>query len=105
MQTVQITDITYNPASRAFEARVSLTQGGEVFTYPCSLRAPMDMDSALATRKLIELGKRKHARMIKPLVARRPANVLHAKALAAHVPAEVTSATNALWSRMLGRAA
>ncbi|WP_407493641.1 hypothetical protein [Pseudooceanicola sp. MF1-13] len=100
MQSTQIQNVTYNPAARAFEARVSIVEGGEIFTYPCSLRAPMDMDSTLAARRLVELAKRRHARDVKGLVSRRPENVL-----TTHIPAEVISATDALWQRMLGRAA
>jgi len=100
MQSTQIHNVTYNPATRAFEARVAITDGGEIFTYPCSLRAPMDMDSTLAARRLVELAKRRHNREDHALVSRRPENVL-----APHIPAEVASATDALWQRMLGRAA
>jgi hypothetical protein len=100
MQTVQIHTVTYNAATRAFEARVSLADAGEVFTYPCSLRAPIDLDSAVATRRLAELARRKHLRATRPTLSRRPANLFAAK-----IPAEVASATDALWQRMLGHAA
>ena len=100
MQTVQIHTVTYNAASRAFEARVSVIDDGEVFTYPCALRAPMDMDSTLASRQLAEMARRQHGRAAGSTRSRRPANVL-----AAYVPAEISSATDALWQRMLGRAA
>jgi hypothetical protein len=100
MQSTQIHNVTYNAAARAFEARVAITDDGEVFTYPCSLRAPMDMDSTLAARRLVELAKRRHNRQERGPVSRRPENVLNA-----YIPAEVSSATDALWQRMLGRAA
>ncbi|MEC8666737.1 MAG: hypothetical protein VXY45_02775 [Pseudomonadota bacterium] len=100
MQTTQIQNVTYNPASRAFEARVSITEDGEIFTYPCALRAPMDMESTLAARRLVELALRRHAREARPTVSRRPENVF-----AAHIPDEVAHATDALWQRMLGHAA
>lgn len=100
MPTTQIQNVSYNPAERAFEARVSILDGGEVFTYPCSLRAPLDMDSTLAARQLAELAKRRHARNARPTVARRPENLF-----AAYVPAEINNATDALWQRMLGHAA
>lgn len=100
MQTVQIHTVTYNAATRAFEARVSIIDDGEVFTYPCALRAPMDMDSTLAARRLADMARRQHTRTAGATRSRRPANVF-----AAYIPAEITSATDALWQRMLGRAA
>jgi len=100
MQTTRIENVTYNPAARAFEARVSIADDGEIFTYPCALRAPMDMDITLAARRLVELAQRRHQRAERPTVARRPDTFL-----APHIPAEVSSATDALWQRMLGRAA
>lgn len=100
MQTVQIHTVTYNAAARAFEARVSILDDGEVFTYPCALRAPMDMDSTIASRKLADMARRQHGRKARPTLSRRPADVL-----AAYIPADVNTATDALWQRMLGRAA
>ena len=104
MQTTQIHTVTYNAASRAFEARVSIVDDGELFTYPCALRAPLDMDSPLAARRLVEMARRQHMRNLRPAVSRRPANLL-ASNLLGNVPSEVASATDALWQRMLGRAA
>ena len=100
MTTTQIHNVSYNAATRAFEARVSITDDGEVFTYPCALRAPMDMDSTVAARRLAELAQRQHARAVRPTLSRRPANVF-----SAHVPRDISSATDALWQRMLGHAA
>ncbi|WP_375173892.1 hypothetical protein [Pseudooceanicola sp.] len=100
MMTTQIHTVTYNAAMRAFEARVSIAEGGEVFTYPCSLRAPMDMDSTLAARQLVEIAKRRHGRANRPTVSRRAD-----PGFAAHVPSEIATATDALWLRMLGHAA
>lgn len=100
MQTIQIQNVTYNAATRAFEARVSITDGGDIFTYPCALRAPLDMDTTLAARRLVELARRRHTRALRPTVARRPEHIL-----SDHVPQDVTSATDALWQRLLGQAA
>ena len=70
MQATQIHSVTYNAATRAFEARVSIVEDGEVFTYPCALRAPMDMDSTVAARRLVELARRQHSRGLRtPLAA------------------------------------
>ena len=100
MQTTQVQNVTYNPARRAFEARVVIADGAELFTYPCQLRAPMDMDATLAARRLAEMAGRMHARTVRPMVSHRPQNVF-----STHVPADVASATDALWQRMLGHAA
>lgn len=100
MQTVQIHEVTYNPASRAFEARVAISDHGDIYTYPCALRAPMDMDIPLASRRLVDMAQRRHARATGPAVSRRPDNVL-----STYVPAEIAAATDALWQRLLGRAA
>lgn len=97
--TTQIKTVTYNPASRAFEARVTLREAGREYTYPCALRAPLDMDSGVVHRRLAEMAERRHARDHRPMHSTRPDNIL------AHVPAEIASATDALWQRMLGRAA
>ena len=99
MTATQIRNITYNPASRAFEARVTLKDDGLEYTYPCALRAPLDMDSGVVSRRLAEMAERRHARAHRPMHSHRPENIL------AHVPAEIASATEALWQRMLGRAA
>ncbi|WP_136635886.1 hypothetical protein [Pseudooceanicola onchidii] len=99
MTTTQINHVTYNPASRAFEARVTLRENGTEYTYPCALRGPLDMDSGVVTRKLAEMALRRHSRDYRPMHSQRPDNIL------AHVPAEITSATDALWQRMLGHAA
>lgn len=100
MQTTQIHNVTYNAATRAFEARVSISEAGEVITYPCALRGPIDMDITVASRKLADLAQRQHGRLTRPVRARRPETVL-----SDHTPASVSHATDALWQRMLGRAA
>ena len=99
MTTTQIQTITYNPASRAFEARVILKDAGEEYTSPCALRAPLDMDTTVVSRQLAEMASRRHARDHRPMHSHRPEHVL------GHVPAEVASVTDALWQRLLGRAA
>ncbi|GGE38083.1 hypothetical protein GCM10011360_27350 [Primorskyibacter flagellatus] len=99
MTTTRIQNITYNPATRAFEARVTLRHADEDYTYPCALRAPIDTDSGIVARRLIEMAERRHARDASEMRSRRPANLL------SHVPAEIASATDMLWQRMLGHAA
>ncbi|MGI3170094.1 hypothetical protein ACRARG_13125 [Pseudooceanicola sp. C21-150M6] len=98
--TPEIRTVTYNPASRAFEARVTITDAGEVYTYPCALRASLDLEMGSVKKSLAEMAMRRHSRDHRGLRSHRPENVL-----AAHVPTEVMAATEALWQRLLGRAA
>ncbi|MBR9766160.1 MAG: hypothetical protein GYB53_22260 [Rhodobacteraceae bacterium] len=95
----RIASIRYNAAERAFEAAVTLYEGREVFTYPVSLRAPMDMGYEEVTRALSELACRRHDRGQPGMRARRE------EALLEHLPLRVQQATTALWDRILGRAA
>ncbi|PJE28002.1 hypothetical protein SAMN06297129_0007 [Pseudooceanicola antarcticus] len=95
----RIARVRYNPAERAFEAAVMLHDAGEVFTYPISLRAPLDMEYDAVTRALSELACRRHARGTETLRARRE------EAMLEHLPLRVQQATSALWERILGRAA
>lgn len=95
----RIASIRYNPASRAFEAAVTLHDGGEVFTYPVALRAPMDADYETVTRALAEMAGRRHARGRPTMRARSDETLLD------HVPTGVAEATSSLWDRLLRRAA
>lgn len=95
----RIATIRYNAADRAFEAAVSLHDGGEVFTYPVSLRAGLDAEYEDVTRALSELACRRHARGGPPMRARRD------EAMLEHLPLRVQQATSALWDRILSRAA
>ena len=95
----RIATIRYNPAARAFEAAVALYDAGEVFTYPVSLRAPMDADYETVTRSLAEMACRHHARGRTEFRAQRREQLLD------HVPPKVQAATSALWDRLLNRAA
>ena len=98
--TPEIRNVTYNPASRAFEARVTIADGGQIYSYPCALRASLDLEMGSVKKALAEMALRRHGREHRPLHSHRPENVL-----AAHVPTEVMAATQALWQRLLGRAA
>ncbi len=98
--TPEIRMIGYNPATRAFEARVTILDAGARYTYPCALRAPLNMDTSDVSRRLVEMARRRHARDHRPVHAHRPETIL-----SDHVPDEVTQATSALWQKMLRPAA
>ena len=95
----RIATIRYNPATRAYEAAVALHDQGRVFTYPVSLRAPMDAEYETVTRALSEMACRRHRRHATALRADRP------EAFLDHVPLRVREATASLWDRLLNRAA
>ncbi|KGM46570.1 hypothetical protein [Pseudooceanicola atlanticus] len=94
--TTEIRNIAYNPATRAFEARVTVKDNGLDYTYPCALRAPLDMDAGVVSRRLSELARRRHSRDNRPMHSHRPDTVL-----SDYLPPEVTAATDALWKRLL----
>ncbi|KAA2312570.1 hypothetical protein DL237_17000 [Pseudooceanicola sediminis] len=96
----RISTIRYNPAERAFEACVTLFDRGEAFTYPISLRAPITMDYADVSIAVVDMAQRRHTRQDSTMRARRPD--MHSFD---SLPAIVHQATNALWDRLLRRAA
>ncbi|WP_163847422.1 hypothetical protein [Pseudooceanicola aestuarii] len=98
----RISDIRYNAADRAFEALVTLTRHGETFTYPISLRAPLDMDYPRVSEAMTRLALRRHERGTTALRSnRKRPDLPHLS----EIPAAVHSATNTLWERILRRAA
>lgn len=46
MGMIRLNDVSYNPTSGAFEARVDVERGGATFRYPCQVPGPADMDKA-----------------------------------------------------------
>ena len=44
MQTIRLHQVFYDPQRGAFVARVDVERDGQVFRYPCEVRAPQDMD-------------------------------------------------------------
>ncbi|QOL81671.1 hypothetical protein [Pseudooceanicola spongiae] len=96
----RISTIRYNPADRAFEASVTLYDRGEAFTYPISLRGPITMDYTDVSAAVVDMARRRHTRDDTAMRARRPD--MHGFE---NLPAIVHQATNALWDRLLRRAA
>ena len=100
-QSSRISDIRYNAADRAFEAVVTLYRHGEAFSFPISLRAPLDTDYSRVAEAMTTMAQRRLDRGDTRLRAtRRP----DSSALG-NIPMAVHSATNSLWDRLLGRAA
>ena len=54
MSDFALQNIRYNAGRGAFEARVDIRRGGQVFRYPCELAGPLSMEIDLVQTKLIE---------------------------------------------------
>jgi len=44
MTRIELGDVRYNAKHGAFEARVDIHRDGNVFRYPCEVKAPLSMD-------------------------------------------------------------
>ncbi|QPM91827.1 hypothetical protein [Pseudooceanicola algae] len=100
--TTRISDIRYNPADRAFEAMVTLVDKGQAYSYPVSLPGALDRDCDEVSRTLTTIAKRRHDRNAPVLRSIHPND----EALPHEtIPAMVQQATQALWERIMGRAA
>ncbi|NIZ11484.1 hypothetical protein [Pseudooceanicola sp. HF7] len=97
----QIADIRYNPADRAFEAMVTLFDKGRAYGYPLSLQAPLDMEYDEVMRRLAAMARSRHERGAPGMHSTRadPEQGIEA------IPAMVQQATQALWDRIMQRAA
>jgi len=64
MQTdkIQFDDIRYNPERGAFEALVRLHDGGEVFSYPTHVHAPLHAEYEIIARGLTLAARDMHHR-------------------------------------------
>lgn len=101
-QKTRISQIAYNPASRCFEAAVTLFEGDEAFTYPISLPAPLDSGYADVAKSVLELARKRHGADRKGMRSMRPASDLSMPII---VPPSVREATVGLWDRLLGNRA
>ena len=54
----QISDVVYNPATQAFEARVTFHTSDGQAVYGASYRAPLDTDFAIATKGILRDARR-----------------------------------------------
>lgn len=52
MSKVTLSDVRYNPASGAYEARADIRRDGRTYRYPCSLQGSLMMDDASVVRGL-----------------------------------------------------
>ncbi|MGR3323566.1 MAG: hypothetical protein ACU0DK_16730 [Pseudooceanicola sp.] len=98
-QKSRISQITYNPATRCFEAAVTLIDADEAHTYPVSLPAPLDSAYADITRAVLAAARRQHAAARKKMRSKRPAQ--DALAMPVVVPPAVREATVGLWDRLM----
>ena len=52
MSGINLGNITYNPATSAYEARVDIDREGRTYRYPCSVTGTLMMDEIAVRRKL-----------------------------------------------------
>ncbi|AZQ69337.1 hypothetical protein EF888_20645 [Silicimonas algicola] len=70
MYSTQVGPVVYNPATRAFEALVTLNEGLDGIRIPCSLRFPIDAPASVVVPALIRQAKEKRQSNRAPLVSR-----------------------------------
>lgn len=70
MYSTQISPVVYNPATRAFEALVTLLEGTDEIRIPCNLRFPIDTPPSTVVPALIRQAKEKRRLERTPLVSR-----------------------------------
>ncbi|WP_375687427.1 hypothetical protein [Pseudooceanicola sp. LIPI14-2-Ac024] len=104
-QKSRISQITYNPATRCFEAAVTLMEGDEAYTYPVSLPAPLDSAYADVTRAVLAKAQQAHRATRPGIRSLKPTR--DALAMPIVIPPSVREATVGLWDRLLndGKAA
>jgi len=76
--TVELSDVIYNAASQAFEARVTVHSGANMRSYACAIDAPITMSFADAASGLAKQALRRDrnrrglgARIVAPAIAAR----------------------------------
>ena len=57
MYATRIGPVTYNPATRAFEALITLSEGTDEMRVPCSLRMPIDTEPQTVIKALARQAK------------------------------------------------
>lgn len=58
---VELTNVIYNPATQAFEARAVVHDPERTQSYACSVSAPITTDFAMASAELVAQAKARHA--------------------------------------------
>ncbi|OWU86219.1 hypothetical protein ATO6_05100 [Oceanicola sp. 22II-s10i] len=102
-QKTRISQITYNPARRCFEASVTLFDGEQAYTYPISMPAPLDSAYSDISKAVLERARRKHEKALGPIRSTRLAE--DALAMPIVLPPSVREATVGLWDRLLNHRA
>jgi len=81
----EVSDVIYNAASQAFEAKVTVHDAEGASSYPCAIHAPLDMSFERAAAGLAKQALRKHGKptALRSFVARLPSaaslRVVHQK--------------------------
>jgi hypothetical protein len=70
MYQTEIGPVLFNPATRVFEALVTLREDGDILRIPCSLRFPIAATPAQVIPALIRQAKEKRRMRRVPLVSR-----------------------------------
>ena len=76
----ELTEVIYNAAEQAFQARVTVYDGGRRYTYPCAIAAPIGTSHARAARALVLQALRRHGKpqALRSVLTPPQANVLRA---------------------------
>lgn len=70
MYATRFGPVTYNPATRAFEALVTLLEGPDEIRIPCSLRLPIDTRPQVVLKALARQAKEARRLERAPLISR-----------------------------------
>ena len=64
MQTLktELSDVIYNAAEQTFEAKVTVHEGAEQYTYPCSMPGAIDVSFEDAAKGLTDQALRRHGK-------------------------------------------
>ncbi len=76
---VELSNVIYNPASQAFEARAVVHDPESTRSYACAVNAPITMDFQMAAERLTAQARRRHggAPEVHPLPQARIAKQRH----------------------------
>lgn len=61
IEKLEFDAIRYNPELQGFEAAVRIFDGGHIFRYPTFITAPLNADTALVARGLVQKATTKHS--------------------------------------------
>lgn len=98
----RISQITYNPAKRCYEAVVTIFEGGHAHSYPVSLPGGLDAGYDRITLGILASAEKRHKADRKGMHSTRVASDLSLPVL---IPTAVREATQGLWHRLLNHRA